>query len=493
MKPHSFTFPLFTFIYFLVGINPVCAQIREYTTPFSLQINQDEPLGRKQSEMPSFSLSGIASQSVEGFRLDSTYTYIGEEGAWKLISRYVGVSFDVNGNTLEALEEFRESNTGMWVLKDTISISYFPSGQRAELLKRPWLSQLEAWGDTIVYQKYKADGFWEKFISLNWLYEIDEPGFGTRITVASDSLSSFRTSLSESFSGNRINWRPNGRSHEQYNSDGRLVERISETWSDVTASWDTVQREIFTYVENGRISSVSSDDWEPISQSWLPNRQWFYTYDTSGPVIEQLGQKWKQDSSAYVNEMFHMTRFDSLGTGSTTTIQSWNSLMLNWDNSFQVRETLDGQGLQREIQFFDWNPGAEDWRPLSQQLITTNIVGNLLQAQFNTWDSEQEAWVPSERTNYFYTSLVGGVTSRRGDLTAQIQLYPNPTSSKLTLDGPGLSSFVSIELYDPTGKLIMNLTLSQDFTLEIPNLPAGIYLLGIETGKGKVFKRVMVE
>lgn len=79
-----------------------------------------------------------------------------------------------------------------------------------------------------------------------------------------------------------------------------------------------------------------------------------------------------------------------------------------------------------------------------------------------------------------------------------LRVYPNPFKEKLSVEIDILEATnLSLKLYDSTGKLFENRTINKailgrsTFNFDLQDIPPGIYLLGIETEKGKTVRRVV--
>ena len=73
------------------------------------------------------------------------------------------------------------------------------------------------------------------------------------------------------------------------------------------------------------------------------------------------------------------------------------------------------------------------------------------------------------------------------ELSDIISIYPNPSSSKAIVSGLDI---LSVELMTLKGKIVL---LTNSNTIEMSNLPAGIYIAKIETERGTVLKKVVKE
>ena len=75
-----------------------------------------------------------------------------------------------------------------------------------------------------------------------------------------------------------------------------------------------------------------------------------------------------------------------------------------------------------------------------------------------------------------------------------ISVYPNPFSNQLTISGKNESDITgkTVKLYDVTGRLYISKAItSQKTTMNVGNLPSGMYILKVEGGNSpQVFKLI---
>ncbi len=88
------------------------------------------------------------------------------------------------------------------------------------------------------------------------------------------------------------------------------------------------------------------------------------------------------------------------------------------------------------------------------------------------------------------TALLGNAVFKSYPLSAsafqknEFQLYPNPTKDKLFLSTTSSAENLKIKIYNIEGKLLSNLNLENQTSLDVSNLESGIYFLNIEDENG---------
>jgi hypothetical protein len=83
--------------------------------------------------------------------------------------------------------------------------------------------------------------------------------------------------------------------------------------------------------------------------------------------------------------------------------------------------------------------------------------------------------------------------------SAKITTYPNPVSDKLTVEfNSELASAVNFQMYNSAGKLVRNgntgamAVQGHNFTVDVSNLPSGLYILTLNDGKSKISSKIQV-
>jgi PKD repeat protein len=76
---------------------------------------------------------------------------------------------------------------------------------------------------------------------------------------------------------------------------------------------------------------------------------------------------------------------------------------------------------------------------------------------------------------------------------SHIRVYPNPAKNSLNIDMVDLNNNAFVELFDITGRLYINEVIERSSTLDISQLPNGIYMLRIVADDGIYHQKVVIE
>jgi hypothetical protein len=96
--------------------------------------------------------------------------------------------------------------------------------------------------------------------------------------------------------------------------------------------------------------------------------------------------------------------------------------------------------------------------------------------------------------NLFLTKIGSGISTSQSEIpiqNSQLQIFPNPTTSTITLQSP--YSISQLKIYNPYGEIILHQTLnSKHQTLNLSTQPKGIYFLEIIADNKREMRKIVV-
>jgi hypothetical protein len=198
----------------------------------------------------------------------------------------------------------------------------------------------------------------------------------------------------------------------------------------------------YTYDSNNNLLTKLYQNWD--TNSWINFSLDTYTYDSSNNLLTELQQVWK---GGWVNSIQHLMTYDENRNGISTECLAWveNRWQPSWNDALQLHYN-NMQSI--------WSRQGCDKMTASYKKVsgTTAIVNSPI-------TSELEA----------------------------ISIYPNPTTRELRIEN-GNTEIQQISVFDSAGIHLFN---TQQTTIDVSHLPAGIYFVQITTEKGIVTKRVV--
>lgn len=95
-------------------------------------------------------------------------------------------------------------------------------------------------------------------------------------------------------------------------------------------------------------------------------------------------------------------------------------------------------------------------------------------------------------SEYFPSDITTSIVQKSSNINNSINLYPNPTTGSINLNVTNNSNISSIELYDVTGRKV-KMYKNSERKLKTNGLINGQYFLKIESEKGLIIKKVLIE
>lgn len=246
--------------------------------------------------------------------------------------------------------------------------------------------------------------------------------------------------------------------------------------------------------------SPNTDDYTPNDNTFELEQIVVNSYDPNDKQVLQGSEIHIDD----VNEYLHyLIRFQNTGTASAIHVRiedelheslDWNTIqILNSSHNYRV-EIKDGNqvafifnniNLPYEDEDEEGSNGfiAYKIKPIAGTQLGDFIIGNEAYIYFdynlpiitNTTSTE----VVDETSNVSVPSL-----------NNLISVYPNPTNGILHLSSKENIIIEEVKIYNLQGRELFGSTTNQQ-TINIENLSAGIYLMNIKTNQGSISKRVI--
>src|SRR5690554_3631457 len=246
--------------------------------------------------------------------------------------------------------------------------------------------------------------------------------------------------------------------------------------------------------------SPNTDDYTPNDNTFELEQIVVNSYDPNDKQVLQ-GNEIDIDD---VNEYLHyLIRFQNTGTASAIHVRiedelheslDWNTIqILNSSHNYRV-EIKDGN--QVAFIFNNINLPYEDEDEEGSNGFIAYKIKPIAGTQLGDFIIGNEAYIYFDYnlpiiTNTTSTEVVEDTSSVSvPSLNNLISVYPNPTNGILHLSSKENIIIEEVKIYNLQGRELFGSTTNQQ-TINIENLSAGIYLMNIKTNQGSISKRVI--
>lgn len=313
----------------------------------------------------------------------------------------------------------------------------------------------------VVYFWYDISKVWLELTKHEYAYNSD----GDMISTV--------TSNARLWSFSDYDWVLSLKDEYSYDKYRNQTKHINFNWDEENDIWRELEKEETEFDQNGNIVMYSNYCWDSVSNTW---EGWPRELDLSlvGTFIGKKPAKYEYN-------------FNDRGYKTLNAEYFWDPVLSTWrgtdDGKIQWSYNSAGQLLEETKN--NWNIDNADWERVWKSCYIYDEVGDPLSLSRYAWNTISSDWEPVIRFIYYYQS---SITSFRAIKNPQIELFPNPTSGVIYITE--LTQPAEARLYSIQGGLLK--TVNQvESSIDISDLPAGIYILNLTSGNQVLRERIV--
>ncbi|MEZ4920986.1 MAG: YCF48-related protein [Saprospiraceae bacterium] len=213
------------------------------------------------------------------------------------------------------------------------------------------------------------------------------------------------------------------------------------------------------------------------------------------------GNTWNQispPSTSYLQSVYFFDETAGFAVGWNGGILSTYDCGVSW-----IPQTSVDMSGNLEVVFTDTQTGYVVGGSVNQSLIQKTNYGGALWEDISPNLNEgltsicfvnaQLGYAAGANGTVVKTETAGVVTSSdEADRMTPIQVFPNPASTRLSIDAGQTSGLKSIRWFDVNGNVLRSRTLvGQQAEVDCSDFPAGVYYLEIKTGDAVTVKKII--
>ncbi len=291
----------------------------------------------------------------------------------------------------------------------------------------------------------------------------------------------------------------------QYKSDlsfdenGNLTRNYSYEWEELTNEWIWVFKFEAEYNESNNQTYFESLSWDDNLETWIGNQKQETLYDKFGNIIQFTDYQWEFSNASWQPVLRNENTWNEAGRQTSEANYNWDFELAQWIGTYRNEIFFNEFGEEIKTIYYEWDYDLSEWKISN---IYLNIIyeevfdekGNLIAYTNNCWDENINAWSPSEKFYHFYsTHSITEAIQQELVKKAPVLIYPNPAYNQFKIQFTGNNSDVRIYLFSANGILVKEeLANGNHIPVAIDNLPAGIYVLLVETNGNKYSQKVII-
>jgi len=273
-------------------------------------------------------------------------------------------------------------------------------------------------------------------------------------------------------------WELIGRYTYEYDADGHMV--LSEGY-EFQGEWLPTARMTWEY-EDGRL--INDIYYYHGETDWMPLTRNDYTYNADGLCQQQLQSQWE---GTWIESYKTEYEYDEAGNRVLQTSSTHYDLD-DWLYIYQMQYSYDANG--NVIAYGDYYYNESDWELESSMTYVYDLTVPVEATAgiMMVWDEEMpihnkllswqlRAYGDEWTTTLFYSNCVG----LNENPESLLQLWPNPASETIHIDGLDLSE---VQVYNALGQLVKRVQGSNE--INVSSLPEGMYFIKVGNNTRKI-------
>ncbi len=307
------------------------------------------------------------------------------------------------------------------------------------------------------------------------------------------------TSWFDEWDGTASAWGNSMRTIFQYDGSGRLTTVTDQGWDVPTSAWGNYQRQSYTYTPGGNVATKLEEQWGS-GASWENSSKTFYTWGSTGLRLKDSSQWWNSSATAWDDDGRITYGYDAADNRIKQVSENWSGSA--WDTTeiaySRNFNTHHQPGITVFTQYYSF---SSSWDSTRRDVYVYNSYGKPDLYYDETWFPGTGSWIltgASIGTRYHYETY----TPTTGILSPSVAgmdvaVYPVPANNDITISiNAGTPQSFSATITDMVGRCYATWSGKaageHRETMPVNNMPAGNYLLTIQTRQGSVTKQFSV-
>ncbi|GEM_PF-3353353 len=279
-----------------------------------------------------------------------------------------------------------------------------------------------------------------------------------------------------------------------YDSNGNVTQELYQVWTGF--NWADYLRTTITIntSSTNEIHEFLEEEYDFTSFSWKNNYREIYEFDASGRIIRYEEYEWDDSTSGWEGVEKRTVSYNTSGNTLTveTTVYYWDNNITSWsvDPSNKYVDHYDTGTAFAEVAWPDefkhlhidertWLNVYGKYYPLPEYKFIDAYAYEYISGSWNLLSYEVYYYAPSM-----------SVAQIPAD---KIKIYPNPAQTQIFIELSGIPQKTTFELYDLTGRKMLQTQFENQTHIDVQHLPAGIYTYKLFNETGQANGKLLIE
>jgi len=365
--------------------------------------------------------------------VSTNYTYNNPTGEWTVHHRNE-LHYDKNGKQTLYNASFLDTVSQTWVF-------------RANSFK--YEKEYDEQGRILLYSYYV------------WSDELNQwKGQGEFVETSYDSMGNTTVVITKQWDTALNQWANNSKTEQTYNEQGKVTRIIDFEWDTEDGLWVVVAQYETFYNAYGKVSNYQELLLDTLSGVWYPGIKDEFTYDDNHKEIRRAHYELNEDSLFVLQETTE-TVYDTYGNVILSTFfeldEDSATLIKQYDNKYTYNES--GEKLMEEA-------------------LTYYNVGSPYCFKY---------------TYYYSLHTISSIDAEKERETESPLVYPSLFTDQLAFQLNHTDKPYVFELFNAQGQKVVSKRVQQSETINVANMPRGVYLYTLSHGttvyRGKLIKK----
>ena len=409
--------------------------------------------------------------------------YMGNDQYLPIINQVI--TYDISGRLTNMHTIMLNSQSYQWENSSQTEYSYDTDGNISQVISEEWNVGSSAWIPTSKTEySYDVSNNLVEILNFEWGESVGQFLNSRKVAMTLDANGLETQTLVSFWNADEELWVETWKYEYNYNLNDALLLETEYAWDDNVSDWVLSWKTDYTYNGDEQLITKEEFNWDSQTSMWIAYWESSITYDAGGNVNQQTNSEYLDPAGPWQEQWKGVYTFDEQNNPLTENYSQWDEATTQLAPAARYEYVYDQNTLLSELIV----PPISWFVPDYRQQIVSKALG-YISYEYNTDISDFEVFYQEV---YFYNEhFPTKVIVYESSHIASI--FPNPAREHITFNYAGEYNEVSFELYDVTGRTVIQKWVKNGERINLEGLQDGIYLYRITVEEqiqtGKLMKK----